>query len=208
MNIPSKILENAVDQISSLPGIGKKTALRLALSLLKRSQVEVSDFVTAIDELKKSIKLCDTCYNLSDSTTCKVCANPLRDQGVLCVVEDIRDVMAIESTNQFKGVYHVLGGIISPMDGIGPSDLRINELLKRLNAEVKVKEIILALSTTMEGDTTAFYLYRKLQDTEIEISTIARGVSIGDELEYIDEVTLGRSILQRTPYQNSLHKQS
>jgi recombination protein RecR len=208
MNIPSKILENAVDQIASLPGIGKKTALRLALSLLKRSTIEVSDFTEAIAELKKSIQLCDTCYNLSDEKTCKVCANPIRDQGILCVVEDIRDVMAIESTNQFKGVYHVLGGIISPMDGIGPSDLRINELLARIAGEIEVREVILALSTTMEGDTTAFYLYRKLQDSSIEISTIARGVSIGDELEYIDEVTLGRSILQRTPYQNSLHKQS
>jgi recombination protein RecR len=208
MNIPSKILENAVDQIASLPGIGKKTALRLALSLLKRSTIEVSDFTEAIAELKKSIQLCDTCYNLSDEKTCKVCANPIRDQGILCVVEDIRDVMAIESTNQFKGVYHVLGGIISPMDGIGPSDLRINELLARIGGEIEVREVILALSTTMEGDTTAFYLYRKLQDSSIEISTIARGVSIGDELEYIDEVTLGRSILQRTPYQNSLHKQS
>jgi recombination protein RecR len=205
MNIPSKILENAVDQIASLPGIGKKTALRLALSLLKRNQHEVSDFVTSIDELKKSIKHCDTCFNLSDDPTCKVCSNPLRDHGILCVVEDIRDVMAIESTNQFKGVYHVLGGIISPMDGIGPSDLRINELLARLKGDVK--EIILALSTTMEGDTTAFYLYRKLQDSDVAISTIARGVSIGDELEFIDEVTLGRSILQRMPYKNTLHKE-
>lgn len=208
MNIPSKILENAVDQIASLPGIGKKTALRLSLSLLKRSNSEVSDFVHAIDELKKSIQLCDTCYNLSDEKKCKVCSNSSRDHGIVCVVEDIRDVMAIESTSQFKGVYHVLGGIISPLDGIGPNDLRITELLSRVNNAPKIKELILALSTTMEGDTTAFYLYRKLQDQEIEISTIARGVSIGDELEYIDEITLGRSILQRTPYQNTLHKQS
>ena len=208
MNIPSKILENAVDQIASLPGIGKKTALRLALSLLKRSQSEVSDFVEAIDELKRSIKLCDTCYNLSDEPTCKVCSNPARDQQIICIVEDIRDVMAIESTSQFKGVYHVLGGIISPMDGIGPGDLRINELLSRIDKNKEIKEIILALSTTMEGDTTAFYLYRKLDEKGLEISTIARGVSIGDELEYIDEVTLGRSILHRTPYKNSLHKQS
>lgn len=210
MNIPSKILENAVDQISSLPGIGKKTALRLALSLLRRSQDEVSDFVHSLDELKKSIKLCDTCYNLSDEKTCKVCSNPLRNQAIICVVEDIRDVMAIESTSQFKGVYHVLGGIISPMDGIGPNDLRITELIERVNGDLdseKVTEIILALSTTMEGDTTAFYLYRKLQESEVEISTIARGVSIGDELEYIDEITLGRSILQRTPYQTYMHKQ-
>lgn len=208
MNIPSKILENAVDQIASLPGIGKKTALRLALSLLKRSRNEIADFIGAIDELKKSIQLCDICYNLSDEKTCKVCSNPIREQGLICIVEDIRDVMAIESTNQFKGVYHVLGGIISPMDGIGPSDLRINELIARINSELPIKEVILALSTTMEGDTTAFYLYRKLQESGVEISIIARGVSIGDELEYIDEVTLGRSILQRTPYQNSLYKQS
>ena len=208
MNIPSKILENAVDQIASLPGIGKKTALRLALSLLKRSQSEVSDFVEAIDELKRSIKLCKTCYNLSDEPSCKICSNPARDQQVICIVEDIRDVMAIESTSQFKGVYHVLGGIISPMDGIGPGDLRINELISRIDQNKEIKEIILALSTTMEGDTTAFYLYRKLDEKGLEISTIARGVSIGDELEYIDEVTLGRSILHRTPYKNSLHKQS
>ena len=163
MNIPSKILENAVDQIASLPGIGKKTALRLALSLLKRSQSEVSDFVGAIDELKKSIRLCDTCYNLSDEKTCKVCSNLGRDQNIICIVEDIRDVMAIESTSQFKGVYHVLGGIISPMDGIGPNDLRINELIMRIENNNEIKELILALSTTMEGDTTAFYLYRKLE---------------------------------------------
>jgi len=158
--------------------------------------------------LKKSIQLCENCYNLSDEKICKVCSNTSRDNEIVCVVEDIRDVMAIESTSQFKGVYHVLGGIISPLDGIGPNDLRISELLLRVNGTPKIKELILALSTTMEGDTTAFYLYRKLQDIEIEISTIARGVSIGDELEYIDEVTLGRSILQRTPYQNTLHKHS
>lgn len=208
MNIPSKILENAVDQIASLPGIGKKTALRLALSLLKREQSQVNDFVSAIDELKKSIKLCDSCYNLSDEKTCKVCSNPARDHNLICVVEDIRDVMAIESTSQFKGVYHVLGGIISPMDGIGPNDLRITELVSRIEDNPTIKEIILALSTTMEGDTTSFYIYRKLQTKELEISTIARGVSIGDELEYIDEITLGRSILHRTPYQNSLLRQS
>jgi recombination protein RecR len=209
MNIPSKILENAVDQIASLPGIGKKTALRLALSLLKRRRSEIADFVGAIDELKKSIQLCNICYNLSDDKTCKVCSNPIREQGLICIVEDIRDVMAIESTNQFKGVYHVLGGIISPMDGVGPSDIRITELVGRINNnEVPINEVILALSTTMEGDTTAFYIYRKLQESGIEISIIARGVSIGDELEYIDEITLGRSILQRTPYQNSLYKQN
>lgn len=206
MNIPSKILENAVDQIASLPGIGKKTALRLALSLLKRSHSEIADFVSSIDELKSSIKLCTVCYNLSDEVQCKICTNPRRDQALICIVEDIRDVMAIESTGQFKGVYHVLGGIISPMDGIGPNELRISELVDRVEKMVELKELILALSTTMEGDTTAFYLYKKLASKNIEISTIARGVSMGDELEYIDEVTLGRSILQRTPYQHSINK--
>lgn len=206
MNIPSKILENAVDQISSLPGIGKKTALRLALSLLKRSNSEVADFTSSIDELKSSIQLCTVCYNLSDEKQCKICSNPGRDQNLICVVEDIRDVMAIESTSQYKGVYHVLGGIISPMDGVGPNELRINELVDRVDKLEEVRELILALSTTMEGDTTAFYLYKKLADKDLEISTIARGVSVGDELEYIDEITLGRSILHRTPYQHSINK--
>ena len=202
MNIPSKILENAVEQIASLPGIGKKTALRLSLSLLKRSQNEINVFSKAIIELKSELKLCKHCYNLSDKEECAICANPSRNRQLICVVEDIRDVMAIESTGQFKGLYHVMGGIISPMDGIGPNDLKIKELIERLKNE-NIREIILALSTTMEGDTTAFYLSKKLAQFDIDLTTIARGVSIGDELEYIDEVTLGRSILHRLPYKNS-----
>lgn len=203
MNIPSKILLNAVEQIASLPGIGKKTALRLALSLLKRSEDEIGSFSSSILNLKLEIKLCKHCYNLSDKEVCSICDNPNRNQQILCVVEDIRDVMAIESTGQFKGRYHVMGGIISPMDGIGPNDLKINELIERLKEE-PINEIILALSTTMEGDTTAFYLFKKLASFEVTLTTIARGVSIGDELEYIDEVTLGRSILNRLPYHKAL----
>lgn len=203
MNIPSKILQNAVDQIASLPGIGKKTALRLALSLLKRNEDEISVFSNAILNLKHEIKQCKQCYNLSDHEVCSICENPHRNKQLICVVEDIRDVMAIESTGQFKGHYHVLGGIISPMDGIGPNDLKITELLSRLN-NGNVSEIILALSTTMEGDTTAFYLFKKLASHSINLTTIARGVSIGDELEYIDEITLGRSILNRLPYNKTI----
>jgi recombination protein RecR len=203
VNIPSKILQNAVDQIASLPGIGKKTALRLALSLLKRNQDEINAFSNAILSLKHDIKQCKKCYNLSDHEVCSICENPHREQGLICVVEDIRDVMAIESTGQFKGRYHVMGGIISPMDGIGPNDLKINELIERLKNE-PINEIILALSTTMEGDTTAFYLFKKLASFDINLTTIARGVSIGDELEYIDEITLGRSILNRLPYNKAL----
>jgi len=203
VNIPSKILQNAVDQIASLPGIGKKTALRLALSLLKRNEDEISVFSNAILNLKHEIKQCKQCYNLSDHEVCSICENPHRNKQLICVVEDIRDVMAIESTGQFKGHYHVLGGIISPMDGIGPNDLKITELLSRLN-NGNVSEIILALSTTMEGDTTAFYLFKKLASHSINLTTIARGVSIGDELEYIDEITLGRSILNRLPYNKTI----
>ena len=203
MNIPSKILQNAVDQIASLPGIGKKTALRLALSLLKRNEEEISVFSNAILNLKHEIKQCKHCFNLSDREVCSICENANRDPRLICVVEDIRDVMAIESTSQFKGHYHVLGGIISPMDGIGPNDLKIPELLNRLNSG-QVDEIILALSTTMEGDTTAFYLFKKLASYTVNLTTIARGVSIGDELEYIDEITLGRSILNRLPYNTAL----
>lgn len=203
MNIPSKILQNAVDQIASLPGIGKKTALRLTLSLLKRDEAEIDAFSNAILNLKHEIKQCKQCYNLSDQEICSICENPNRNSQVICVVEDIRDVMAIESTGQFKGHYHVLGGIISPMDGIGPNDLKIPELLNRLKNGM-VKEIILALSTTMEGDTTAFYLFKKLASFDLNLTTIARGVSIGDELEYIDEITLGRSIINRLPYNKAL----
>lgn len=199
----SVLLENAVRELSSLPGIGKKTALRLALHLLKRNESEVEQFGNAIIQLKKEIRYCKICNNVSDDESCKICSDLRRDAGIICIVEDIRDVMAIEATRQFNGLYHVLGGKISPMDGIGPGDLAIQLLLDRIR-EGLVREVILALSTTVEGDTTNFYLYRKLAAYPVEISTIARGIGIGDELEYADEITLGRSILNRTPFQSSV----
>lgn len=202
--IPSKYIEDAVNEMASLPGVGRKTALRYVLELLGRSTDEVERFTHAITELRKNIKLCSNCYNISDTELCKICANPSRDHSTLCVVEDIRDVMAIESTHQYKGLYHVLGGKISPMDGIGPTDLRVGELLERAVLP-QTKEIILALSATMEGDTTAYFLYKKFErQNEIIITTISRGVAVGDELQYADEVTLGRSILHRIPYDKSL----
>lgn len=207
MNIPSKILQQAVEQISSLPGIGQKTALRMSLSLLKRDKEEIERFATAINRLKSDLKTCKVCHNLTDLEVCEICANPKRDRTILCVVEDIRDVMAIESTVQFHGLYHVLGGIISPMDGIGPGDLTIDSLIDRID-QSKIKEVILALSTTMEGDTTAFYLSRRLTPFDIRLTTIARGVSFGDELEYIDELTLGRSIQNRLPYNQAISSNS
>lgn len=205
MNIPSKLLEDAVEQMGSLPGIGKKTALRLVLHLLQREPHEVENFAHAFTAMRNNTLFCKSCHNISDTEICDICANPKRDKAQVCVVEDIRDVMAVENTQQFKGVYHVLGGIISPMDGIGPQDLTINSLVEKV-ADGEINEVILALSTTMEGDTTNFYLYKKLKAYEIKVSTIARGISIGDELEYADEVTLGRSIVNRTPYENSLVK--
>jgi len=204
INFPSKLLENAVNEFAKLPGIGKKTALRLVLHLLKRDKEEVYLFGNTLIQLKNEIKHCKCCHNISDTELCDICASPNRDKETICVVENIRDVMLVENTQQYKGIYHVLGGIISPMDGIGPSDLNITPLVEKVKAG-KVKEIILALSTTMEGDTTNFYLYRKLHQHNIIISTIARGVSIGDELEYTDEITLGRSITNRTPFEQNLH---
>jgi len=204
MNIPSKYLENAVDQLSSLPGIGKKTALRLALNLLKRDPKDIERFASAILEMKSKVMRCKKCFNISDLEICSICSNLNREETIICIVEDFRDVMAIENTDQYKGFYHVLGGIISPMEGIGPEDLNIQPLLERVK-EGTVKEIIFALSATMEGDTTGFYLFRKLSEFDIKVSSIARGVSIGDEIEYADEVTLGRSIVNRTPYENSLN---
>ncbi len=198
----SVLLENAVRELSSLPGIGKKTALRLALHLLKRGELEVEQFGTALIQLKKEIKYCRVCNNVSDEELCQICGDSRRDSSLICIVEDIRDVMAIEATRQFNGLYHVLGGKISPMDGIGPGDLAIQLLLDRVQAG-GIRELILALSTTVEGDTTNFYLYRRLAGFPVEISTIARGIGIGDELEYADEVTLGRSILNRTPFYTS-----
>jgi len=197
---PSQLLEKAVNEFSKLPGIGRKTALRLVLHLLRQDDATVDAFGNSIMTLKHEVKYCKVCHNISDTDTCNICANPMRDSSMVCVVENIRDVMAIEGTQQFHGLYHVLGGVISPMDGIGPNDLQIQSLIDRVT-EGKVKEVILALSTTMEGDTTNFFIYRKLRDTPVRISVLARGVSVGDELQYTDEVTLGRSIINRTPYE-------
>lgn len=201
--ISSSPFNNAVEKLASLPGIGNKTALRLVLQLLNREEFEIEEFGKAFVDLSQQIQYCNSCFNISDTTTCSLCSNPSRNDNVICVVENILDVIAIEKTNQFQGKYHVLGGIISPMEGIGPSDIRIPELLERIN-ENKPKEIIMALSTTMEGDATNFYIYKKLSHLEVEVTTIARGVGIGDEIEYTDELTLGRSLLNRIPFQNTL----
>ena len=203
MDFPSKILENAVNEISQLPGIGKRTALRLALHILKQRENQIDTLADAIKNLRKTINFCSECYNISDNKICEICLNPSRENGELCVVEDIRDVMAIENTSQFKGRYHVLNGLISPIDGVGPADLKIDSLLERVKGG-KIREVIFALSTTMEGDTTIFYINKNLSNFDIKISTIARGIPVGDELEYTDEVTLGRSILKRIPYTGSI----
>lgn len=206
MNIdkyPSRLLENAVNEFSKLPGIGRKSALRLVLHLLRQDTEQVHAFGNSLIQLRDEIKHCKVCHNISDTDLCQICSNPSRNASVICVVENIRDVMSIENTQQFNGLYHVLGGIISPMDGIGPADLEIDSLVKRV-ASAEVIEVILALSTTMEGDTTNFYIYRKLKEYEVRLSTLARGVSIGDELEYTDEITLGRSLVNRVPYENSV----
>jgi recombination protein RecR len=200
---PSKLLEQAVNELAKLPGIGRKTALRMALHLLKQHPGEVEALGNAVIKMRNEINYCRECRNISDQEVCAICASPKRDHTLICVVEDIRDVMAIENTGQFSGVYHVLGGIISPMDGIGPQNLHIEALVSRI-ATGEIAEVILALPTTIEGDTTNFYLFRKLNDFKIRLTTIARGVSIGDELEHTDEVTLGRSILNRTPYESGL----
>jgi recombination protein RecR len=202
VDIPSKNLNKAIEQLASLPSVGKRSALRLALDLLKRAPEEVKAFTQAINELKENIKYCKSCGNISDYEICEICANPSRDHRLICVVEDIRDVMAIESTGSFKGVYHVLGNVISPMEGIGPEDLNISELIFKV-AHNKVDEIIFALSSTMEGDTTNFYLYKKLKEYQIIVSTLSRGVAVGTELHYADELTLGRSISQRLPYEQT-----
>lgn len=200
---PSVLLENAISQFAKLPGIGKKTALRLTLYLLQQPEEVVEFFGETLIRLRKEILYCKVCHNISDTEICSICDNPARDHQTICVVENIKDVMAIENTQQYKGVYHVLGGIISPMDGIGPNDLEIDSLIQRVKEE-NIKEIILALSTTMEGDTTNFYIYRKLVPLKIKITTLARGVAIGDELEYADELTLGRSILNRVEFNPTL----
>lgn len=204
-NFPSKLLENAVNELSKLPGIGKKTALRLVLHLLKQDVNNSDALGESIIKMRREINYCNECHNISDSEICFICSSPHRDKSLVCVVEDVRDVMAIENTNQYKGVYHILGGIISPMDGIGPKDLNIESLVAKA-AGNDVKEVIMALSATMEGDTTNFYIYKKLKEFDVSVSTIARGIAIGDDLEYTDEITLGRSILNRTPYEYSLVK--
>ena len=194
---PSKLLEKAVGEFSKLPGIGRKTALRIVLNMLRRSEEEVEEFAGAVSRLRKDVKYCRVCHNISDTEVCPICSDPHRDASTICVVENIRDVMAVENTQQYGGLYHVLGGIISPMDGIGPADIEIDSLVKRV-ADGGVREVILALSSTMEGDTTNFYISRKLAPYDVELSVIARGISVGDELEYTDEVTLGRAIINRT----------
>jgi recombination protein RecR len=205
MNFSSKLLEDAVAEFARLPGVGQKTALRLVLHLLKQDRAEVDRFSSAISKLRHNIQFCSACHNISDDAICQICSAPKRDKGLVCVVEDTRDVMAIENTNQYNGVYHVLGGLISPMDGVGPSDLEVDSLVERLKVN-EVQEIIFALSATMEGDTTLFYLHKRLKSFDITISTIARGIAFGGELEYVDEITLGRSIATRVPYINSLSK--
>lgn len=205
MHYSSKILEDAVSEFAKLPGIGSKTALRLVLYLLRQDDEDLIRFGNTIHRLQQEIKHCQLCHNLSDTEICHICSNHNRDFTTICVVENIRDVMSIENTQQYNGVYHVLGGIISPMEGIGPSDLSIDSLVKRIDSDSsEVNEVILALPTTMEGDTTNFYIFRKLKDSHIKITTIARGIAIGDDLEYADEVTLGRSIINRTDFESTL----
>lgn len=204
MNFPSKLIEDAVVEISKLPGIGKKSALRLVLHLLKREETQTQLLADALVAMRTKTSYCRKCHNISDEELCQICSSPRREQQIICVVEDTRDVLAIENTAQYKGLYHVLGGIISPLMGVGPNDLNIDSLLKRIeqaDENEKVQEVILALSSTMEGDTTAFYLQKKLKAFPVKISTIARGIPIGGDLEYTDEVTLGRSILSRIAYE-------
>jgi recombination protein RecR len=203
MNFSSKLLEDAVAEFARLPGVGQKTALRLVLHLLNQDAGDVERFSATISKLRNEIQFCQVCLNISDSPVCQICASSKRDHSIICVVEDTRDVMAIENTNQYNGVYHVLGGLISPMDGIGPSDLEVDSLIERIK-ENETKEIIFALSATMEGDTTLFYLNKRLKNFAITISTIARGIAFGGELEYVDEITLGRSIVTRVPYEKTI----
>lgn len=202
MEFSSKLLENAVREMAQLPGIGKRTALRLVLHLLKQPNDQTKFLSEALTTMRENVKFCLSCHNISDVDLCEICSNNSRNHQIICVVEDIRDVMAIENTRQFRGIYHVLGGKISPIDGVGPSQLNISTLVEKVKTG-KVQELIFALSSTMEGDTTNFYIYKQIQDCQIITSTIARGISVGDELEYADEVTLGRSILQRIPFENT-----
>ncbi len=204
IQFPSKLLEAAVSEFSQLPGIGRKTALRLVLHLLRQDKSKVESFSYAISELKAHVKFCKKCHNISDNDQCNICSNPKRNDEIICVVENIRDVMSIEQTSQFNGLYHVLGGVISPMEGIGPADLEIDSLFKRAE-EGSIREVIIALPTTMEGDTTSFYIYRNLNEREVLVTTLSRGVSVGDTLEYNDDLTLGRSILHRLPFSQTLN---
>ena len=203
MEFSSKLLEKAVNEMAQLPGIGKRTALRLVLHLLKQPKEQTAFLSQALVTMREEIKFCESCHNISDSSICEICSNSKRNQQIICVVEDVRDVMAIENTGQFRGIYHVLGGKISPIDGIGPSQLKINTLVEKVKSG-NVQELIFALSSTMEGDTTNFYIYKQVKDFGIITSTIARGISVGDELEYADEVTLGRSLINRIPFENAL----
>ncbi|MDA9335376.1 recombination mediator RecR [Flavobacteriaceae bacterium] len=203
MEFSSKLLQSAVDEVAQLPGIGRRTALRLVLHLMRQPESQTLHLADALQKMRQNINFCKNCHNISDSELCEICINTNRQQDVVCVVEDIRDVLAIESTASFRGVYHVLGGKISPMDGVGPHDLKINSLIEKIRLG-NTKELIFALSSTMEGDTTNFYIFKQIQDTDVKISTIARGISVGDELEYADEVTLGRSITNRIPFELSL----
>lgn len=203
MEFSSKLLERAVNEMSQLPGIGKRTALRLVLHMLRQPKEQTFALSEALQTMRKDVKFCKSCHNISDVELCEICSNPNRNAHIICVVEDVRDVMAIENTSSFKGLYHVLGGKISPMDGIGPHDLNIESLVGKVK-EGKVKELIFALSSTMEGDTTNFYIFKQIQDFQIFTSTIARGISVGDELEYADEITLGRSIINRIPFETSI----
>lgn len=205
MEFSSKLLESAVYEVSQLPGIGKRTALRLVLHLLKQPQQRSVDLSRSLVDLRSKIEFCQNCHNISDTAMCEICANPKRDESIVCVVEDIRDVMAIENTGQFRGKYHVLGGKISPMEGIGPQNLKITSLVEKVKKGV-INELIFALSSTMEGDTTNFYIFRQIEGLNVKTSTIARGIAVGDELEYADEVTLGRSILNRVPFESSLRR--
>ncbi len=203
MEFSSKLLENAVNEVSQLPGIGKRSALRLVLHLLRQPKEQTINLTNALNKMRNDLKFCKSCHNISDFSLCEICSNPKRLTDTICVVEDIRDVMAIENTSSFKGLYHVLGGKISPMDGIGPHNLNISSLIEKVE-KGDVKELVFALSPTMEGDTTNFYIYKQIKDYSIQTTTIARGISVGDELEYADEITLGRSIINRIPFQNSL----
>jgi len=203
MEFSSKLLQSAVDEVAQLPGIGRRTALRLVLHLMRQPESQTLHLTDALQKMRQNINFCKNCHNISDSELCEICVNTNRNQELVCVVEDIRDVMAIESTASYRGIYHVLGGKISPMDGVGPHDLKINSLVEKVRSG-SIKELIFALSSTMEGDTTNFYIFKQIQEMEVVISTIARGISVGDELEYADEVTLGRSITNRIPFELSL----